>query len=120
MRTNRLRISRTTFACLGLISLAVASLVLADERTRSLAFNTLKLICGTLAISLPLGALLGALIARTDLPLRRLAAATMGLLLIVPLYLQAAAWQSGLLACFLLFSTLICLEWFLRRRWGLV
>jgi uncharacterized membrane protein len=33
---------------------------------------------------------------------------------------MTAAWQSGLLACFLLFSTLICLEWFLRRRWGMV
>jgi iron(III) transport system permease protein len=73
----------------------MASLLLAEDRTRSLAFNTLKLVAGTLAISLPLGALSGILIARTDLPLRRLAAATIGLLLIVPLYLQAAAWQSG-------------------------
>jgi len=63
----------------------MASLLLAEDRTRSLAFNTLKLVAGTLAISLPLGALSGILIARTDLPLRRLAAATIGLLLIVPL-----------------------------------
>jgi iron(III) transport system permease protein len=76
-------------------ALAVASLLLAEERTRSLAFNTLKLVAGSLAISLPLGALLGILIARTDLPLRRLAAAVIGLLLIVPLYIQAGAWQSG-------------------------
>jgi iron(III) transport system permease protein len=48
-----------------------------------------------LAISLPLGTVLGILIARTDLPIRRLAAAMLGLLLIVPLYLIAAAWQSG-------------------------
>lgn len=95
MKINRLRLSRTTFACLALAALATVSLLLADDRTRSLAFNTLKLIAGTLAISLPLGAILGILIARTDLPLRRLAAVVLGLLLIVPLYLQAAAWQSG-------------------------
>jgi iron(III) transport system permease protein len=80
---------------LGIAALAVASLLLAEDRTRSLAFNTLKLVAGTLAISLPLGALLGILIVRTDLPLRRVAAAAIGLLLIVPLYLQAGAWQSG-------------------------
>jgi iron(III) transport system permease protein len=95
MKTNRLRLSKTTLACLALAALAAAILLAADERTRSLALNTLKLIGGTLAISLPFGALVGALIARTDLPLRRVAAAAIGLLLIVPLYLQAAAWQSG-------------------------
>jgi uncharacterized membrane protein len=31
-----------------------------------------------------------------------------------------ALWTSGALACFLLFVTLVCLEWFLRRRWGMV
>jgi iron(III) transport system permease protein len=61
----------------------------------TLALNTLKLIAATLAIGLPLGALLGLLIARTDLPTRRFAAAGLGLLLVVPLYLQAAAWQLG-------------------------
>jgi hypothetical protein len=29
-------------------------------------------------------------------------------------------WSSGLLLCFLLFVSLVCLEWFLRRRWGMV
>jgi uncharacterized membrane protein len=28
--------------------------------------------------------------------------------------------HSGILACFLLFVSLLCLEWFFRRRWGLV
>ncbi|MCC6418758.1 MAG: hypothetical protein IT429_11030 [Gemmataceae bacterium] len=32
----------------------------------------------------------------------------------------AALWGSGMLACFLLFVALLCLEWFLRRRWGMV
>jgi uncharacterized membrane protein len=29
-------------------------------------------------------------------------------------------WTSGVLLCFVLFVTLVCLEWFLRRQWGLV
>ncbi len=78
-----------------LLAVATASLFAADARSRSLAFNTLKLVGGTLAISLPFGTVLGLLVARTDLPLRRTAAAALGLLLIVPLYLQAAAWQAG-------------------------
>jgi uncharacterized membrane protein len=32
----------------------------------------------------------------------------------------ATLWASGVLAVFLLFVTLVCLEWYLRRRWGLV
>ncbi|MCI0462935.1 MAG: glutamine amidotransferase [Gemmataceae bacterium] len=31
-----------------------------------------------------------------------------------------ALWSSGLLACFVAFVTLLCLEWWLRRRWGMV
>jgi uncharacterized membrane protein len=29
-------------------------------------------------------------------------------------------WNSTALACFLLFSTFLCVEWYLRRRWGMV
>jgi uncharacterized membrane protein len=29
-------------------------------------------------------------------------------------------WESGALACLLVFVTLLCIEWLLRRRWGLV
>jgi uncharacterized membrane protein len=32
----------------------------------------------------------------------------------------SALWSSGSLACFLAFSMLVCVEWFLRRRWGMV
>ncbi len=32
----------------------------------------------------------------------------------------AALWQSSALPCFLAFAALLCLEWFLRRRWGMV
>ncbi len=31
-----------------------------------------------------------------------------------------ALWSSGLLACFVVFVTLLSLEWYLRRRWGMV
>jgi hypothetical protein len=31
-----------------------------------------------------------------------------------------ALWTSGALVCFLLFTALLCVEWFLRRRWGMV
>jgi uncharacterized membrane protein len=33
---------------------------------------------------------------------------------------MSALTASGILACFLLFVTLLCLEWFFRRYWGLV
>ena len=29
-------------------------------------------------------------------------------------------WNSTALACFLIFVSVLCLEWFLRRRWGMV
>jgi uncharacterized membrane protein len=31
-----------------------------------------------------------------------------------------ALWTSGALACFVVFAALLCAEWYLRRRWGLV
>ncbi len=66
-----------------------------DARTLSLALNTLLLAGATCAISVPLGTFLAWLLVRTDLPGRRLGLAALGLMLFVPLYLQAAAWQAG-------------------------
>jgi len=66
-----------------------------DDRLGSLVRNTAWLVLGTLAISLPLGTLAAVLIARTDVLGRRLAAAGLGAALLVPVYLQAAAWQAG-------------------------
>jgi iron(III) transport system permease protein len=80
---------------LSLCGIAALALAAIDTRSRFLAFNTLKLVAATLAFSLPLGCVLGLLIARTDLPMRRTAGVLLGLLIIVPLYLQAAAWQAG-------------------------
>ncbi len=66
-----------------------------DYRTWTLVLNTLLLTGATCAISLPLGTLLAWLLVRTDLPGRGAARLLLGLLLFVPLYLQAAAWQAG-------------------------
>ena len=74
---------------------AAGSFFALDDRTRSLALNTLGLVGATCAVSLPLGTVLGWLLARTDLPCRRAALVLLGVMLFVPVYLQAAAWQAG-------------------------
>jgi len=66
-----------------------------DERTCTLALNTLLLTGVTCAVSVLLGTALAALLGRTDLPGRRVGAALLGVMLFVPLYLQVAAWQAG-------------------------
>ncbi|NIL96863.1 MAG: ABC transporter permease subunit [Planctomycetales bacterium] len=57
--------------------------------------NTVVLVCGTLAICIPMGVLLAVCITRTNLPGRRGLLLLIGLLLLVPLYLQTGAWQAG-------------------------
>ena len=81
---------------LGIIGvvLAVCAIVL-DARLGSLLRNTAWLVFGTLAVSLPLGTVTAVLIVRTDMPGRRPAAAALAAMLLVPVYLQAAAWQAG-------------------------
>jgi len=71
------------------------ALLTIDLRTASLLGNTLFLCATTCAISLPLGSVLAWLLVRTDLPFRRVALVLFGVMLFVPLYLQAAAWQAG-------------------------
>jgi len=66
-----------------------------DARTWSLALNTVLLSGAACAISLPVGAMLAWLLVRTDLPARRAGLVAAGLMLFVPLYLHAAAWQAG-------------------------
>ncbi len=66
-----------------------------DHRTLTLVLNTLLLAAAVCAVSVPLGTLLAWLLVRTDLLGRRLWLALLGLMLFVPLYLQAAAWQAG-------------------------
>ncbi len=66
-----------------------------ETGTWSLLLNTLLLTAATCAISVPLGTGLAWLLSRTDLPGRRIGLGLMGVMLFVPLYLQAAAWQAG-------------------------
>ncbi len=57
--------------------------------------NSAVLAFGALAIALPIGVSLALLLARFDLPGRRLAIACLGLLLFVPLYIQLSAWDAA-------------------------
>jgi iron(III) transport system permease protein len=66
-----------------------------DPRTWPLVLNTLLLAGPTCAVSLPVGAFLAWCLIRTDLPGRRFGLIGVGLMLFVPLYVQAAAWQAG-------------------------
>jgi iron(III) transport system permease protein len=57
--------------------------------------NSSLLALGALAIALPIGVSLALLLARFNLPGRRLAIACLGLLLFVPLYIQLSAWDAA-------------------------
>ncbi len=80
---------------IGAAVLLFGAIAAAEPRQRTLAFNTLLLIGGVLAISLPIGTLLAVLIARTNLPLRKTFGLLLAMQLFLPLYLQASAWQAG-------------------------
>lgn len=60
------------------------------------ALNSAILAAGATAIALPLGTVLAVLLARFDLPGRRLAAALVVGLLLVPLYVQLCGWDAAL------------------------
>ena len=99
-RHSNAALARPPRALAVLFALALAALTgvamsLADARSRGLLINTLQLAAGTLAIALPVGAFLGLILARTNVWGRRAAMGILGGLLLVPLYLQAAAWQAG-------------------------
>jgi iron(III) transport system permease protein len=73
-----------------------AIVLLSPNDTRRALANSAILAAGATAIALPLGTLLAVLIARLDLPLRRAAAAALGLLLFLPLYVQLCGWEAAL------------------------
>lgn len=81
-------------AALILIIAAAALGLLASDRLLELLTNTALLAAGTLCVALPLGSLLGLFIAKTDLPGRRVATWLCAGLLFIPLYVQAAAWNT--------------------------
>ncbi|MEX0713933.1 MAG: hypothetical protein WD278_16465, partial [Pirellulales bacterium] len=108
-----------------LLGAALAILVVllataADQRTLRLAANTLLLSGLVAAISVPLGTALAVMLARTDLPGRRGLAVLLAGLLLLPLYLQTAAWQAGFgtMGWFsLTFSAPVLLEGWLGAVW---
>lgn len=65
-------------------------------RVRGLLANTLLLVAGTLAVSLPVGTLLAILVTKTNMPERRWLERLVVAMLFVPLYVQAVAWQAAL------------------------
>jgi iron(III) transport system permease protein len=75
---------------------ALIALAFADARLRGLVVNTLVLCASVSGIAISAGLVLAVLLARSDLPGRRVLLALVLLLLFTPLYLQAAAWQAGL------------------------
>lgn len=66
------------------------------DRPLTLAFETIRLIVATLAIALPLGAFLGFVIGRTDLPGRGALRTLMILSALVPMPLHAIGWLGAL------------------------
>ncbi len=92
---RRRRWASVVLFALALVAFTGIAISLADDRSRGLLINTLQLAAGTLVIAMPVGVFLGLILARTDVWGRRAAMALLGGLLLVPLYLQAAAWQAG-------------------------
>lgn len=78
-----------------LLATGAVFLVGLDPRQWVLMRNTLRVTLGVCAVSLPVGTLLAFLLVRTDLRWRAVAAAPLGAMLFVPLYLQATAWDAG-------------------------
>jgi iron(III) transport system permease protein len=83
------------FPLLELLRRPTAFAALADGAP-DLAVNTLLLVGGTLALSIPLGVAAAALLYRTDLPLRRSLRFVLLLMLFVPLPVLTSAWQATL------------------------
>lgn len=75
--------------------MAIAPLVGGDLRVVRLVINTWWLAGLVCLLAVPTGSLLAFLCLRSDMPGGRTLVLVVGLVLFVPLYLHAAAWQSG-------------------------
>ncbi|REK22051.1 MAG: iron ABC transporter permease [Planctomycetota bacterium] len=96
LRYSRRLARRPGFSiALGMLVLLVALIVMSDGRTRGLLATTAQLAAGVAALSLPTGIFLAVLLARTDLPLRRVLAFALAVQLLLPFYLVTAAWISA-------------------------
>ena len=91
-----MRPSSTTIWFALFAGLALVCLLLAGERVAGIALHTLRLSLSSAAIAVPLGTLAAVLLVKTNAPLRGWMLAAFAVLLFVPLYLHAAAWQAAL------------------------
>ncbi len=73
----------------------LAAMVWLDPRAGGLWLHTAGLVGGVLALALPLGVLLALAIVKTDVPGRRAAGVLLAVMVLVPLYLVAGAWDAG-------------------------
>ena len=80
---------------LSLVGWAIC-LMVASDRLRGLLLHSTWLAGGALLVSLPVGTLLAAAIAKTSLWGRRVLERGLVVLLFVPLYVQATAWQAAI------------------------
>lgn len=87
---------RAALACVVLaVALAAPLLLWGPRRELWLVVHSLILAGATCVVSVPLGVVLAALLARTDLPGRHAALLLLAAMLFMPLYLQTAAWDAG-------------------------
>ena len=91
--------SGKAWGCIGIAGGAFIAAVfvatVVDDRVRELFAETLSLAVACCLLAVPTGVALASVIVRSDLPWRRAAAVTLLVLLFIPLYLQAAAWDAG-------------------------
>ena len=80
------------YAVVAVVVLGGLSLAGLDPSGRHLAANTLLLLAGTLAIALPVGGLLGLVLARTDVPGRGAMWSLVVASVLLPPYFHAAGW----------------------------
>jgi len=95
MIVSHARRIRRGLAAAVVVLLAAAVWWAGGARTELLAANTLFLAGATSAVSLPVGTMLAVLLVRTNMPGRQLGVGVLLWLLVVPLYVQTAAWQAG-------------------------
>lgn len=88
-------LDRIRLLALGAALAGAVVALMREPRAAQLAWQTAQVVGLTLAGALPLGTLLAALLTRTNLPGRGAIACAWTLLLFLPLYVQASAWDAG-------------------------
>src|SRR5262245_14453986 len=86
----------TIVLLLATAATVIAIIVAAPAASQRAIANSAILAGGALAIALPIGTALAILLTRFSLPGRRFAAAAIGVLLFLPLYIQLSAWDAAL------------------------